>query len=252
VELQWSSRMGTFASAACIGMAKSWDSRTCCPKLGGDPGVGEVPTMFSVIPGRGKRAAAERTGPPQGSGHYSADGRMWWDDVKRRWFGISEGDDSLEIQVEEIGARSFLRSLLSTLSGSYGSAYFWFVGDARSADPRWPTYRVHGESFPVLRAEPFDEPGVRIPFGAEASHALNAFRECLVAHGWLSAGRGKHWYSYRYTRPNVDWESTPDRGQRQTEVHGAKPTSSNSPRSTPGISVDAPRYVPRFRPRVQW
>jgi hypothetical protein len=181
--------------------------------------------MFNAIPGKGRRAA-ECTGPPQGRGHYSAEGDMWWDDVQSRWFFTSDGEDALEIHVEEIGARSLRRSLLSTLSGTYGSAYFWFVGDARSADPRWPTYRMHGESFPVLRAQPFDALEVGGPFAAEARHALNAFRECLVAHGWRSAGRGDHWYSYRYVRPHIDWESTPDGDRRRSEGHGARSTGS--------------------------
>jgi hypothetical protein len=182
--------------------------------------------MFKVSPGRGGRAVAERSGPPQGSGRYSAEGDMWWDDVQRRWFRTSEGEDSLEIHVEEIGARSLLRSLLSTLSGSYGSAYFWFVGDARSADPRWPTYRVHGESFPVLRAQPFDALEVGGPFAAEARQALNAFRERLVARGWRSAGRGDHWYSYRYVRPHIDWESTADGDRLRSDGRGGRSTGS--------------------------
>jgi hypothetical protein len=178
--------------------------------------------MFNVIPARGRRAAAECAGPPQGRGHYSAAGDRWWDDVQRRWFCTSDGEDSLEIHVEEVGARSLLRALLSTLSGSYGSSYFWFVGDARSSDPRWPTYRVHGESFPVLRAQLFDELEVGGPFAGEARHALNAFRERLVAHGWLSAGRREQWYSFRYVRPHIDWESTSGRDQRQTQLDGTK------------------------------
>jgi hypothetical protein len=180
----------------------------------------EVVHMFRAIRGRGRRSAATPAGPPQGSGHYSANGDLWWDDPQRRWFCTSAGEDRLEIEVEEIGERSLLRSLATTLSGSYGSAYFWFVGKATSVEPRWSSYRMVGDSFPVMRAQPFDELGAGGPFADDARLALIKFRRCLVDQGWKAeVGRGQHWYSYLYVRPTIDWESRPDAKSGESLAH---------------------------------
>jgi hypothetical protein len=149
-------------------------------------------------------------GPPQSTGHYCLEGDRWWDDNEQRWYPASAGHDSLEITVEEIGQRSLLRALFSTLSGSYGSAYLWFIGEATSVDSRWPSYRIVGDSFPIMRAQPFDDLACQGPFAEEANHALTMLRKRLTDEGWKPNGHGKHWYSYQYSRPRLDWDDPAD------------------------------------------
>jgi hypothetical protein len=90
------------------------------------------------------------TGPPRGPGHYAQDGCWWWDDDQQRWFRLTDQEDVLEIQAEDVGGISLAASLLTTLSSQYGNGYFRFVARARSADPRWPTYAMAGATFPAL------------------------------------------------------------------------------------------------------
>jgi hypothetical protein len=161
--------------------------------------------MTKVRSGCVQLSGGPSAGPPQGTGHYSLDGSRWWDDRHQRWYSTMAGRDSLEITVEEIGQRSLLLALFGTLSGSYGSAYFWFVGTATSDDVRWPSYRVVGDSFPVMRAQPFDELADGGPFAHEAKQALAALQKRLTDEGWQLTGHGRHWYSYLYTRPQLDW-----------------------------------------------
>jgi hypothetical protein len=88
-------------------------------------------------------------GPPRGPGHYSQDGRRWWEDGHRRWFPVTDQEDQLEIEAEDLGATSLPARLWTTLV----TQYYRFVRQARSADRRWPTYRVTGASFPATGLE---------------------------------------------------------------------------------------------------
>jgi hypothetical protein len=45
------------------------------------------------------------TGPPRGPGHYSQDGRWWWDDHHQQWFRLTDQEDVLEIEAEDVGAQ---------------------------------------------------------------------------------------------------------------------------------------------------
>jgi hypothetical protein len=46
------------------------------------------------------------TGPPRGPGHYAEDGRWWWDDGQQRWFRVTDQEDVLEIEAEDVGGIS--------------------------------------------------------------------------------------------------------------------------------------------------
>ena len=74
------------------------------------------------------------TGPPRGPGHYAENGRWWWDDGQDRWFRVTDQEDVLEVEAEDVGGTSLAASLVTTLSSQYGNGYFRFVARARSAD----------------------------------------------------------------------------------------------------------------------
>jgi hypothetical protein len=149
------------------------------------------------------------TGPPRGSGRYTQDGRWWWDDSRQRWFRTIPDVEVLEIDVEDVGGTSLVSSLLTTLGTQHGVAYQRFVGRAHSADARWPAYSVVGGSFPVMRAslDDLQAHGAWVP---TIEDRLGELRQRLVAEGWRPAGKGAHWWSHRYTRPGLAWDTRPD------------------------------------------
>ena len=55
-------------------------------------------------------------GPPRGPGHYSEDGRWWWDQNQHRWFRVTGQEDVLQVEAEDVGGTSLVASLLTTLA----------------------------------------------------------------------------------------------------------------------------------------
>jgi hypothetical protein len=141
--------------------------------------------------------------PPRGRGHYSEDGRWWWDEAHRRWFPLTDEQDTLEIELEDAGGTSMVASLLATLGSQFGNAYYRFVGRAHSADARWPTYAVVGRTFPATRAFLADLPP-RDEWAEGMTQALSELREELIAQGWQPVGQGPHPWSFIYARSGID------------------------------------------------
>jgi hypothetical protein len=141
------------------------------------------------------------SGPPRGPGHYSDDGRRWWEDSLGRWFPVTDQEDQLEIEVEDLGATSLPARLLTTLFTQYGTPYYRFVGRARSADSRWPTYQVTGASFP---ATGLGDPSGTGAWAEEQRARLEELHQQLIREGWRPAGHDERWWSWRYRRPVVD------------------------------------------------
>jgi len=154
------------------------------------------------------------SGPPRGPGHYSEDGRWWWDDNHRRWFRTVDREDVLEIEAEDVGGISLAASLLSTLSSQYGNGYFRFVARAHSADPRWPTYSMAGATFPVTRPSP-DDVAAQGAWLDDQHQRFDELHRQLVAEGWRPAGHGAHWWSGIYRRADLDWDTPADAHQRE-------------------------------------
>jgi hypothetical protein len=148
-------------------------------------------------------------GPPRGSGRYSDDGRWWWDDSRQQWFRTVSDVDVLETGVEDVGGTSLISSLLTTLGTQHGVAYYRFVGQAHSGDARWPTYRVVGGTFPVMNTS-LDDLQAHGAWVTTIQEQLGELRQRLAAEGWRPAGTGAHWWSDRYTRPGLDWDTPPD------------------------------------------
>lgn len=145
--------------------------------------------------------------PPRGRGHYDDDGARWWDDPTQRWYPTTTDEDVLEIDIEDAGHTSMLRSIATTLTGQQGVQTFRFVGRARSSDPRYGDYTVPSGTFPVL---PLELPVARLrpdgAYGDEMRARLAELEQLLVDHGWRLDGRGEHWWSKIYRRPTLDWD----------------------------------------------
>jgi hypothetical protein len=126
-------------------------------------------------------------GPPRGPGRYADDGRWWWDEDRRRWFRVTDQEEVLEIEAQDLGGTSLAASLLTTLSSQDGNGYFRFVARARSAQGAW-----------------LDDQRER----------LQELHQQLLTEGWRPAGHGAHWWSAIYRRPELDWETPPDAHER--------------------------------------
>jgi hypothetical protein len=180
--------------------------------LEGHMGRSDRPRRLPMGQWRGKYLD---TGPPRGPGHYSQDGSWWWDDHQHRWFRVTDQEDVLEIEAEDVGGISLAASLLTTLSSQYGNGYFRFVAQAHSADPRWPTYAVAGVTFPGTRPSPEDV-GAQGAWLDGQRQRFDELHRQLLEEGWRPAGHGVHWWSVIYRRPDLDWE-TPADAYEQTQ-----------------------------------
>jgi hypothetical protein len=153
------------------------------------------------------------TGPPRGPGHASQDGYRWWDDPPQQWFRVTDQEDVLEVEAEDVGGISLAASLLTTLSSQHGNGYLRFVGRAPSADPRWPTSAMAGATFPAARPS-LEDVGAQ---GAWLETQRERFQELhrqLLAEGWRPAGHGAPWWSASDRRPAIDGDTPPDADER--------------------------------------
>jgi hypothetical protein len=161
--------------------------------------------------GRGAR-------PPQGPGHYSSDWRRWFDDRSQRWLPVTEGQDTLVVELEDVNAASWWAALLATLGSVSGSAYSRFVGHATSVDRRWPTYQITGATFPRVRGLPDSMPPEEA-WSPGMTEALAELRHRLEVEGWCLVGCSGRPWAYRYVRPRVDWPS----GDSTSSGHATQP-----------------------------
>jgi hypothetical protein len=180
--------------------------------LEGHMGRSDRPRRLPMGQWRGKYLD---TGPPRGPGHYSRDDGWWWDDDQQRWFRITDQEDVLEIEAEDVGGTSLAASLPTTLSSQYGNGYFRFVARAHSADPRWPTYAMARATFPGTRPSPEDV-GAQGAWLDDQRQRFDELHRQLLEEGWRPAGHGVHWWSVIYRRPDLDWE-TPADAYEQTQ-----------------------------------
>lgn len=171
-----------------------------------------------------KRDMQRETRPPQRRGHYSQDGRSWWDEGSGRWFPLTDDQDTLEIELEDVGGTSMVASLLTTLGSQFGNAYYRFVGRAHSADPRWPTYAIPGKTFPAPRAFLANLPP-RNEWAEGMTQALTELREDLLAQGWQPVGHGAHPWSFTYTRPGLNLAGSTTQPANDGDGHRTAPGS---------------------------
>lgn len=106
-----------------------------------------------------------------------------------------EWDDLMEIRLEELGRHSWVKGLLSTLSGSHGSAQYRFVAESGHGE------RVLGETFPAMPMQSLDDTREPDAWLDLARQSLDHLRQRLVDSGWHPLGTsGEHWWSETFTR----------------------------------------------------
>jgi hypothetical protein len=163
-------------------------------------------------------ASASKT-MKRGSGHYSDDGKWWWDDAHQRWFMTTAEKDLLEIEVEDYGGTSWVRRIFTTLFTQYGTLYYRFVARPRGAEAQGLPDMVASDAFPVLPLGlPLDDVQRQGAGASDIKDRFHELQERLVAEGWLPAGPGVHWWSEVYWRPRIDWDTPEDAYRRRSQT----------------------------------
>lgn len=140
--------------------------------------------------------------PSRGAGHYAAGGAAWFDEPTGRSYPLLSERESLEIRLEEVGARSWWTRILTTLGSQYGSQLLRFVAHVRSEGDR--PGLVDGPTFSSPRGVSDQPP--EPAWAPEMNGALSELRLGLEREGWLPEGRGAEPWAFRYARALVDWE----------------------------------------------
>jgi hypothetical protein len=111
-----------------------------------------------------------------------------------------QGAPRLEVHLEELGRRSWVAALMSTLTGSFGTAQYRFVARPPDGAPD-DAATVLGATFPVLRAQDLDDLVEPHAWLDRARARLDELEARLCAEGWSPAGTtGRHWWSRTYVR----------------------------------------------------
>jgi hypothetical protein len=111
----------------------------------------------------------------------------------------SQQRQTLEIVLEDAGARSWLAALLATLASQHGNAFMRFVAQSDRADGVAPRVVAKGGTFARPRSVPDDVPPDE-SYCPGMTATLDDLRARLEKDGWQPSGRGAHPWSYRYEK----------------------------------------------------
>ena len=107
--------------------------------------------------------------------------------------------ETVEVHLEELGEHSWVKALVNTIGGSFGSAQHRFVARPPGPEHRADDHVLTGATFPVMRLQDLDdliEPNAWIETAQARLHELDAE---LLGRGWRrSSDSGKHWWSRTY------------------------------------------------------
>ena len=141
------------------------------------------------------------TTPDRGAGHYAEDGSAWYDERRERWYHLLAEQESVEIQLEEVGGTAWWKRILTTLFSPNGQQQLRFVARPRPGRGDEQPIAVGGTfSCPRWIVDAPPEPA----WAPEMGTGLADVRGDLERTGWLLEGRGDEAWSYRYVRPRVD------------------------------------------------
>lgn len=106
---------------------------------------------------------------------------------------------TLEIELVEVGKRSWLLSLLSTIGSPYGKGLYRFVAWSRGEGDDTPTRLAISRTFSAART-PVDRVPPKDKWVTGMTKELEALRDELLAGGWSPSGQGDYPWSDRYVR----------------------------------------------------
>lgn len=108
---------------------------------------------------------------------------------------------TLEVHLEELGEHSWVRALLNTLGGTFGSAQYRFVARPPGGAHRARDHVVTGATFPVMRLQDLDDRHRPNAWVELAEQRLDELDQELRACGWSFRSIGQHWWSRTYEGP---------------------------------------------------
>lgn len=146
-------------------------------------------------------SAARAGNDHHGHGHYSDDQRWWWDESDQHWHRLSDATETLEIVLEEVGDRSWIDGVLTTIDAKSGCSCC-FVGLVRAGGPHVIDRVDSGTFAPPVAINGDLPPPEHWTFGM--MRELDGLRERLAADGWVPLGRGRQPWSYTYFRPRLE------------------------------------------------
>lgn len=110
------------------------------------------------------------------------------------------GTDVLEVHLEELGAHSWVRSLLNTVGGSHGSAQYRFVARPPGPD-RGIADHVVGGTFPMMRWQDLENRHHPHGWIELAEQELEALDGRLREAGWeRGPDHDRAWWARTYVR----------------------------------------------------
>ncbi|MEU5842645.1 hypothetical protein [Rhodococcus sp. NPDC047139] len=106
---------------------------------------------------------------------------------------MSDDTETLQVELEEVGARHWWAALLATLSSQSGNAYMRFVGVV-DGEPRYS-----GPTFPVPRGWGTDPP--REKWAPGLGESLAELERQIESDGWKQVDHGSERWELTYRRP---------------------------------------------------
>ncbi|WP_241386281.1 hypothetical protein [Rhodococcus sp. CH91] len=106
---------------------------------------------------------------------------------------MPDDNETLRVELEEVGARHWWAALFATLSSQSGNAYMRFVGVVGEE----PRYR--GPTFPVPRGWGYESPREEWVPGLHES--LAELQQRIEDDGWTQVGHGTELWDLTYRRP---------------------------------------------------
>jgi hypothetical protein len=101
----------------------------------------------------------------------------------------------LEVTLEEKHTSFWKAALDLGLTGAFGSALYRFVARPDGGDAE-----IEGDEFRMLRALAADEIAPAPGIDEDAALALQKLDRRIQEAGWRPEGRGRYWWSLRYTK----------------------------------------------------
>lgn len=125
----------------------------------------------------------------------------WRDMQLERWLDATQRPATIEIVLENLAARSWVRSLLATLGSQHGTRQYRFVARENDATLGPVDHAVSG-TFPVPPLQlPVDRLHAGDAWGDEAADRLEELEQVLREQGWQPTAQGEYWWSKIFTRP---------------------------------------------------
>jgi hypothetical protein len=117
---------------------------------------------------------------------------------------------TVEVHLEELGEHSWVAALLTTTTGSHGSAQYRFVARAPGARHRASDHVLASSTFAMMRWQDLTDAHPPNAWLMGAHQCLDELDRDLRLRGWSPCpGEGRHWWSRTYAATPAPPSGTP-------------------------------------------